>query len=268
MFIVWCYLVKNEIKQIDHHGLVEYFREGWNLVDMMNLPLTALVIVTSFEPFFIFDIEILREIAAVAGFFLIVKFFDWLRVFEPTAFYVLLMLETIKDTRVFIILILFALMMFGIPLSILNENRTSDDEIVESPIGFWVFDMLLNQYLLALGEWEATRGNYSEGIQTKMCYAFFFAATFISQITMLNMLIAVMGDTFDRVMENKDINSIKSKLELVADLVAILDNRDDKYNQKIFFFMVEPVKDEEEDEEQDLWEGTIRTMTRVLKKSN
>ena len=216
---------------------------------MVNLPLTALVMVTSFEPFFIFDIETLRAIASVASCFLMLKLFDWLRVFEPTAFYVLLMLETIKDTRVFIILIIFALMMFGIPLSILNSNRTDEDEIVESQIGLWVFDMLLNQYLLALGEWEATRGNYSEGIQTNLCYAFFFAATFISQITMLNMLIAVMGDTFDRVMENKDINSIKSKLELVADLVAILDNRDSEYNQNIFFFMIEPVKNDEDDEE-------------------
>ena len=39
---------------------------------------------------------------------------------------------------------------------------------------------------------------------------------------MLNMLIAIMGDTFDRMMENKDINAVRSKLELVADLVAIL----------------------------------------------
>ena len=247
---------------------MDYFRVIWNWVDMMNLPLTALVIITSFKPFFIFDIETLRAIASVASCFLMLKFFDWLRVFEPTAFYVLLMLETIKDTKVFIILIIFALMMFGIPLTILNANRTDADEIVESQIGLWVFDMLLNQYLLALGEWENTRANFAEGIQTNLCYAFFLSATFISQITMLNMLIAVMGDTFDRVMENKDINSIKSKLELVADLVAILDNKDSEYNQKIFFFMVEPVKDEEEDEEQDMWEGTIRTMTRVLKKSN
>ncbi len=83
------------------------------------------------------------------------------------------------------------------------------------------------------------------------------------------MLIAVMGDTFDRVMENKDINSIKSKLELSADLVAILRNRDSECNKKVFFFMVEPTKnDDDEDEEQDLWEGTIRTMNRVLKKQN
>ena len=32
----------------------------------------------------------------------------------------------------------------------------------------------------------------------------FIASTFITQITFLNMLIAIMGDTYDRVSENKD----------------------------------------------------------------
>ena len=75
---------------------------------------------------------------------MMLKFLDWLRVFEPTAFYVLLMTETIADTKIFIILIVFAMMMFGIPLSILNENRTETDAIVEESIGIWGLDMLLD----------------------------------------------------------------------------------------------------------------------------
>lgn len=39
---------------------------------------------------------------------------------------------------------------------------------------------------------------------------------------MFNMLIAIMGDTFDKITENKDVNSIKSKLDLMADLSAIM----------------------------------------------
>ena len=126
------------------------------------------------------------------------------------------------DTGVFIILIFFALLMFGIPLIILNENRDEENAINEGPIGLWFFDMLIDQYLLALGEWGNTRGNIAEGPQTRLIYVFFLLATFISLVTMLNMLIAIMGDTFDRMMENKDINAVRSKLELVADLVALL----------------------------------------------
>ena len=34
-------------------------------------------------------------------------------------------------------------------------------------------------------------------------------ATFFTQITMLNMLIAIMGDAFDREMDNFNVNKIK-----------------------------------------------------------
>ena len=85
---------------------------------------------------------------------------------------------------------------------------------------------------------------------------------------MLNMLIAIMGDTFDRMMENKDINSVRSKLELVADLVAILGQEDSEEERRVFFFVLETVKNEEDNDEQDEWQGTIKTMTRVFKQNN
>ena len=43
-------------------------------------------------------------------------------------------------------------------------------------------------------------------------------ATFISQVTMLNMLIAIMGDTFEHVIENQDLNSTKTKIQVMSEL--------------------------------------------------
>ncbi len=84
---------------------------------------------------------------------------------------------------------------------------------------------------------------------------------------MFNMLIAIMGDTFDKVTEHRDVNATKSKLELMADLVAILEQEEKEDNKEIFFFTVQPEADEEEDEEQDEWMGTIKTMSRVINKT-
>ena len=49
---------------------------------------------------------------------------------------------------------------------------------------------------------------------------FFVMATLISQVTMLNMLIAIMGDTFEHIIENKDLNSIKTKIEVMGELAS------------------------------------------------
>ena len=126
------------------HDRCGYLLSLWNWVDMMNLSLTLLVIIASFEPFAFLEIETLRAFASIAGCLLMLKVFDWLRLFEPTAEYVLLIQETIMDTGFFMILIFFALLMFGIPLIILNENRGDENRIVLDLIGIWFFDMLID----------------------------------------------------------------------------------------------------------------------------
>ena len=212
IFCLWCFLVKNEIKQVKNSKGFEYLYSKWNWIDITYLSLTVLVIIASFEPFTFIEIQTLRALASIAGCLLVLKILDWLRLFEQTAEYVLLMEETIMDTRVFMILIFVAMSMFGIPLIILNENRGKENAINETPIDLWFFDMLIGQLMLALGDWGSTRRNFQEGPQATMIYIFFILGTFISLVTMLNMLIAIMGDTFDRMMENKDINAVKSKL--------------------------------------------------------
>ncbi len=49
-----------------------------------------------------------------------IKLFDWLRLFEETAKYISLLEETINDTFSFLVLIIVALSMFGVPMVILN----------------------------------------------------------------------------------------------------------------------------------------------------
>jgi len=45
----------------------------------------------------------------------------------------------------------------------------------------------------------------------------FILSTFFVQITMLNMLIAIMGNTFDNVILKKEILATKTKLKLVSE---------------------------------------------------
>lgn len=128
--------------------------------------------------------------------------------------------QTLKDIFSFLALILTALAMFGVPMVILNLNRNEETQVIQKVFDLWFIDMLLNQYLMALGEFDTE--SYANEPQAWLCYLFFFFATFFTMIVMLNMLIAIMGDTFSKVMENKHVNAIKSKLDLMYDLFAVL----------------------------------------------
>ena len=78
---------------------------------------------------------------------------DWMRIFSPTSFYIYLIQETIKRIAAFMLLMVVSLLIFGIPMIMLNLNRTDEKtELIEVIWPFWLPNIIINQYLLALGE--------------------------------------------------------------------------------------------------------------------
>jgi hypothetical protein len=61
--------------------------------------------------------------------------------------------------------------------------------------GWWFSDIIINQYLLSLGDFDVEK--YNNGPQGLLCYFFFMLATLLTQVTALNMIIAIMGNTYD-----------------------------------------------------------------------
>ena len=148
--------------------------------------------------------------AAFATFSMFVKVLDWMRLFDQTSFYIHLIQQTATEIAGFLGLLFISLLMFGIPMIMLNSSRSEELALVDKKFSFWIPNMLINQYLLILGEFNLD--NFESGSQAGLCYLFFAFATLFSQVTMLNMLIAIMGDTFERTIEKRDLNSTKTKL--------------------------------------------------------
>ena len=112
---------------------------------------------------------------------------------------------------------------------------------------------------MALGEFQLDE--FQDGPQTGLCYIFFVMATFISLVTMLNMLIAIMGDTFEHSIENQDLNSIKTKIEVMSELADSIHDDSDLSDDKRFLFVVSP--DEVEQDSTLTWEGSIKQMSKI-----
>ena len=104
--------------------------------------------------------------------------------------------------------------------------------------------------------------NFGDHPQNFLVCLLFMLATFISQLTMLNMLIAIMGDSFDKVIENKEVNGIIMKLEILSDLSSVLPQKDSKQDDKTILIVAKS-EDADEDEDNE-WEGTLRRLTRVV----
>ena len=82
-------------------------------------------------------------------------------------------------------------------------------------------------------------------------------------VTALNMLIAIMGDTFGKVLEAHEKHSREMKISILADYINHI-RKDDDRRQDTFIVMVKPVESNSAASE---WEGAINTMRVSMEKS-
>jgi len=88
-------------------------------------------------------------------------------------------------------------------------------------------------------------------------------ATLISQIIMFNVLIAILGDTYNRIMEKKIHHGIKAKTEMYADMIYQFKWFGfNKFLQQRYLYVMRPMDDDDCDE----WEGAVGSIKNKIEK--
>ena len=108
-----------------------------------------------------------------------------------------------------------------------------------------------------LGEFHMD--GFKNHVNASLCYVFFISTTIISQITFLNMLIAIMGDTFDRVIDQRPTYSLKNKLMLMAAMKSMIRSRRSDETEKVFIYVIQPANKNEDqmNEDEAGWRGKL-----------
>jgi len=192
------------------------------------------------------DFKTIRLIASIAIFIIWLKMFFWMRLFESTSGFIRMLTETLLDIKVFMIMLMLCLFMFGNTTLILNQNRYDvmvDDGsgeyepawLVGGHFGPAYVDAVVDQYMLGLGEFQMDY--YNDG-DSYILWILFIMSTFITQITFFNMLIAIMGDTFARVSEGMEQATIKEQVQMMNEHAWVLD-LDESFGDQRYIFSVE-----------------------------
>ena len=85
----------------------------------------------------------------------------------------------------------------------------------------------------------------------------------------LNMFIAIMGDTFEKTIENKNLNNVRAKLQLMGEQsnniftlkCRFRDNKseiNDALDQRNFLYVITPDVTDLDELDSDSWEGSIK----------
>ena len=120
---------------------------------------------------------------------------------------------------------------------------------------------MIYMYKLTLGDFS-TLGYL--GTNDYYVWIIFLTATFILQITFLNMLIAIMADTFSHVMDNAEESSMKERISILNDFRLILRSLgiDSEFQ---YLFVLE--KDSDSASSRDQWSGELNEIRLQFEKS-
>ena len=126
----------------------------------------------------------------------------WLRVFEVTTIFVRLIKDTIRDMKWFFFLYVVIVGMFASMMFIINARKNRfykatlyDDEITS----FSVVNVMIHQFLATLGDFSVDDYSSESDVDLPLDWIIFISSTIFINVIIFNMLIAIMGDTYDNV---------------------------------------------------------------------
>jgi hypothetical protein len=114
-------------------------------------------------------------------------------------------------------------------------------------------------YLLALGDYSVDEFDDLRGVDYLLAWALFIVGSLFLVILLLNLLIAIMGDTFSKVLESITNLSIREKVMLMSDNEILFNRREIFKNTQYLIIVQEKNFDLTQSEN---WDGQLNALKR------
>ena len=246
----WAYV---EITQMMFHKM-DYIFDFWNMLDSSSVCLNITVVIMVFLEA---DYHDINRVSSVSVLILYFKLFYFLRIFFETGYLIRMIIEIIKDMKNFVGVLMIATIAFANSFYILGRNSEEGNLAGEDVWAAFIFS-----YKMGLGDFN-TDG--FETVDEEILWIIFVINTLIILVVLLNLVIAIMGDTFDRVQETQD----KSMLREIAQMIReneFLFSRKKVFKRSKYIIVIEPEK--AEGEGKGSWEGKLNQLKTFIEESS
>ncbi len=156
----------------------------------------------------------LTQSASLATFILWVLILYWMRLTSNLSFYVDIVISSIKDIQYFLLMLILMILTFSNALVILDfsnkdeyEGSTSSYESFISDVsGNTYFSTIIQQFALGLG--TVPTENIINNKFRILIWFYFIVAVIVTNVAFFNILIAIVSDSYERIMESKERSSL------------------------------------------------------------
>lgn len=218
----------------------DYFSDFWNCIDVVSISFNYMFLVMFLIDLILkesyFGHNLILDIGSWSMFFMWIKVFYWFRLFTTYAKYIKLIIQTITDMRYFFAMVLVIMVAFGNFMFVANNTleENPDETYIQRDYVPKLFDLvnsILSVYMFgALGQFS--QQTYIVGYEKYSASAMFILGTFMVSVVFMNMLIAIMSDTFANVESNKEINTLKEQIAMISDYEWLVDLQESFKDQK------------------------------------
>lgn len=241
-----------EFLQIKFHK-ASYFVSFWNMIDLASLVLNLVIVICDLAGIPEADLVPMFACAVLIMWF---KVFYFGRMFFSTAAMIRMVLEITLDMKYFLLVLIIAIAGFGNFFFIMARNYGTDELFTGD--NYW--RAFLYSYNQAMGNFDT-----AAYLDPDKYYLFiiWFMNTMITLIIFLNLLIAIMGDTFDRVQETVDNNILKELSSIMLENEMLI-NRKKIFGDAKYIIVIQEEKAEESTAS---WEGRLQHLKKFMDKS-
>ncbi|CDW84994.1 wd-40 repeat protein [Stylonychia lemnae] len=235
------YFMGFEILQICLNRL-SYLGDFWNIFDFLRVLLLIFFIYNAFKHEDWNKSQSMLQLLGTLNFLSWVRALSFLRLFQKTRIFIRLLVEVIYDMIPFMIVLIGAVLGISLSFEVINDIS--------------MLEALKHNYRLTFGDFETD--NY-----TAANWTLFIIGSVLIPLIMLNMLVAIMSDTYARVMSDILPSDFLELNQMILEQEEIqFWNR--RKGQLGYLHYVTPLKRKEGNE----WEGQIQKILALLQQHN
>ena len=192
------------MRQILSFGVRDYFSDGWNWVELSS---HASIVATHMTSVLGVGnkMAVLHALTSVTIYASIVSY---MRAYTLTGPLVRMITEILRDMVVFTIVVVVLSLGFLGAFAILLPSSEA----------FRGFNGLLTMFNLLLGDFDLDTFEGDTSVKTNVAIGLFVVYMFFIVIVLLNMLIAIMGDSYGRVSENAEVVARIERARVLVDI--------------------------------------------------
>lgn len=218
----------------------DYLRDYWNWIDFTK------IVISFIWPFLIYfhlDYELLNWIVVLLS---VIRGLTGFRAFDSTRYYIKLIIESLKDVSFFLMIFVYTTLSYGLLSVAINDTEKSIGKIL------WIdsFGLGFGDGITGFNDFDLRYGTY-------------ILAIILNVVLMLNMIISIFGDSFDKFQLFSNYYNYKEMTEVILELEHIFSflNRPNKF--RYIHAIVNPyIKDD------DTWKGKVLENKELLDKTN